>query len=147
MKKQLSAEERETYLKIKNKLPVKNKGTQTEPMQLIFLADPEMFDNDDEDYVPPSKKRKKPIDNYNNEEYDYYKKLNKTAKKSIDTSETQIAQYIKKNTLNTPLRFKILQSNMDLKLKAMALSPISCSTWTVSVSGSLYLMGSILWSL
>lgn len=125
MKKQLSAEERETYLNIKKKLPVKNKGTQTDPcedMQLIFVTDPNMFDHDsDEDYVPPSKKRKKPVDNYSNEEYDYYKKLNKATKTNIDKSESDISQYIKNNTLNKPLRFKILQSNMDMKLKAMAL--------------------------
>lgn len=70
-----------------------------------------------------SKKRKRAnVHEYDNEQdYQYYKKLSKGKKADIDTLEKEIADV---NLVTVPLRFKILESKMDLRLKSMAINKL-----------------------
>ena len=74
-----------------------------------------------EDPKEKSKKPKKPVDYYTNDEYDYYKKLKKSKKQKLDQLENTICDL---NEIKIPLRFKILESDMDIRLKAIAVTKL-----------------------
>jgi ATP-dependent Lon protease len=68
-----------------------------------------------------NKKRRKVSDDYGSEEFKYYKSLPIKKRKVIDDIENQVAET---NIVSKPLRFKIIESNMDIKLKSMAMSKL-----------------------
>lgn len=104
--------------------------------------DDEIHDNDDkekitddysdEEYKPYkenkkiNKNDKRLLDyaekNYYEDEIKFFKKLKTEEKKSIISLEKNIN---KCNDISTPLRFKILQSDMDIKLKAHAIQKLN----------------------
>lgn len=66
-------------------------------------------------------KRSKMSDEYDQDEYKYYKSLPKKARVVIDVIEKEVSEV---NIVTKPLRFKILESNMDLKLKSLAMTKL-----------------------
>jgi ATP-dependent Lon protease len=58
---------------------------------------------------------------YNKDDLKYYKKLEAKRQKLIDETENAIS---KVNNTSIPLRFKILESDMDIKLKALAINKV-----------------------
>jgi ATP-dependent Lon protease len=74
-------------------------------------------DNDDPDYTPKTNKSSK----YTKDDTIYYEKLTSKKRKIIDKIEIEIANI---NKITIPLRFKILDSNIDIKLKAIALHKV-----------------------
>lgn len=127
----LTTDEYNSYIKLKKKIKTKTRGTQTDvPLPNITLLLPktytgyeeyeeDSYDNDP-DYVP-EKKHNKLKRHYNNEDTSYYEELNKNRKKKIDKIEKQIFDI---NHVKTPLRFKILESEMDIKLKSIAMTKV-----------------------
>lgn len=96
--------------------------------------------NDDYDYNPESdrtniKRTYESIEkNYTDDELKFFKKLKTNDKNSIIRIEKNIR---KCNNLSTPLRFKILQSDMDLNLKAHAIHKLD-SLYNIDPSSSEY---------
>ena len=66
-------------------------------------------------------KRKRKFHYSSRDEDKYYQKLPKKQKQYIDNLEDDI---VKVNYVQKPMRFRILESNMDLKLKAMAINKL-----------------------
>lgn len=69
-------------------------------------------------------KRKKPKnlrERYFPEEIKYYKSLSKKQKEHIEEMETKLIDI---NHINTPFRFRILESDMDLHLKSIAIQKV-----------------------
>lgn len=102
---------------------------------------------DDPDYKP-SKKEKYPKNEnevlsnklkryYTNDDNKYYDKLNKKQKKVIDKTEKELVEI---DFFKTPMRFKILESNMDLKLKSLALKKIDELSMMCSSSSEYFKM-------
>jgi ATP-dependent Lon protease len=72
--------------------------------------------------APEEEKAKKRKYDYEDEDEEkYYRKLPKKQKQEIDKIEQEIQQV---NKTNIPLRFKILESKMDIKLKSLAISKL-----------------------
>lgn len=123
----LTRKETETYLKIRAKLITENKETQTdevqeEPMVIMLdtLAQPMGGRSSRKRTRDADDDREEPTYDDSAEE-EYYNKLSKKQKKKILKLEKEIAGV---NDVNVPLRFKILESNMDLKLKSLAISKL-----------------------
>lgn len=79
--------------------------------------------SDDTKTCCKSKKNKKrhASDEYDRDEYKYYKSLPKKIRTTIDEIEKEVSEV---NIVTKPLRFKILESNMDLKLKSLAMTKL-----------------------
>ena len=100
---------------------VQTKATQTDieaTMPVIFYMGND--GDDDSDYVP--KKRTKKTEYCFKEDEDYFKKLKMDKKKQIRALEKEIETHNKSSSI--PLRFKILESNMDISLKALAITKL-----------------------
>ena len=69
----------------------------------------------------PNKRKIKNCTSYVREEKKYYKELPNKKQKVIDEIEKQIQDI---NYVKTPMRFKILESNMDIRLKALAINKV-----------------------
>lgn len=81
--------------------------------------------NEDDDIKGTSSsccKRKRKNQNYIREEKQYYKDLNIKKQKTIDSIEDEISNI---NCVKVPMRFRILESNMDIKLKALAINKVN----------------------
>lgn len=90
-------------------------------------------DSDDEDYEEETSsgsdtdedvqdsKPENAKDMYDDDEYAYYKRLSKKQRVAIDATEKEIREI---NVSTQPLRFKILESDMDMRLKALAISKV-----------------------
>ena len=63
---------------------------------------------------------------YVHDDVNYYAKLNTLQQKNIDYIEKQITSH-NKNTV--PLRFRIIESEMDLSLKALAIQKLDALSW------------------
>jgi ATP-dependent Lon protease len=74
---------------------------------------------------------------YTNDDSKYYDKLNKKQKKVIDKTEKELVEI---DFFKTPMRFKILESNMDLKLKSLALKKIDELSMMCSSSSEYFKM-------
>jgi ATP-dependent Lon protease len=72
------------------------------------------------EFKKKSNKQKNTV-SYIREERQYYKELPKKKQKIIDNFEKQIQDI---NFVKTPMRFKILESNMDIKLKALTVNKV-----------------------
>lgn len=81
----------------------------------------ETEDETESDEYSNRRKKRKRNTQYYGEDKTYYKKLSKTQQKTIDNLEQEINEI---NFVQVPLRFRILQSDMDLRLKAIAVSKI-----------------------
>lgn len=76
----------------------------------------------DDEYVPPKMKKQQITKRYYcYDDMAYYKKLSSKKQKHIDEIE---AVLMKKNKSDIPIRFKILESQMDDNLKALAISKV-----------------------
>lgn len=79
---------------------------------------------DDEDQNIRSRKRRKQSQKkvkYYGDEKQYYNALNVKRRKTIDEIENRI---INMNYVEVPMRFRVLESDMDMRLKAMAVGKI-----------------------
>jgi ATP-dependent Lon protease len=114
------------------KVKMISKGTQTdtEPFQNITLLIPPMFDdesyyddNEDDDYELTKKEKEQRTmkRNYDKTDNKYFQELPKKKQKVINKIEKQIYDI---NNIKIPLRFKIIDSQMDIKLKAIALHKV-----------------------
>ena len=79
--------------------------------------------------TPPNPKKKRActiknpvVDEYEMNELEYYKKLSSAEKKKVAETETRI---IELNDEKIPIRFKILQSQLDEKIKAIAIQKLN----------------------
>lgn len=66
-------------------------------------------------------KKRNASDEYDKDEYKYYKSLPKKFRTTIDEIEKEVSEV---NIVTKPLRFKIIESNMDLKLKSLAMTKL-----------------------
>jgi ATP-dependent Lon protease len=105
----------------------KSKETQTDfnpiTLQNIFIM-PGHEDQDDPDYLPDDDSEDS-LDKlkrcYTHKDYEYYDKLPKKKKKYIDRMEENID---KVDFFQIPMRFRILESPIDIKLKQLAIQKI-----------------------
>jgi hypothetical protein len=67
------------------------------------------------------KRKRKNATSYIPEEKQYYKDLDTKRQKTIDCIEEEISNI---NCIKVPMRFRILESNMDIKLKALAINKV-----------------------
>lgn len=58
---------------------------------------------------------------YGTEDVDFYSMLDEEQQENIDIMESKISEI---NNVQTPIRFKILTSNMDIKLKSLAITKV-----------------------
>jgi len=91
--------------------------------------DPDYNPESDPDYNPESDPENLKINNINKDiveyckdEINYYNSLPKKKRKLIDKIEKNIIDI---NYTKTPIRFKILESDMDIKIKSIAISKIN----------------------
>lgn len=140
----ITRDEYKTYTRIKKKLSIKDQETQTEQSGekikpvIIFQRPPTSDDDDDEDYDDECesdsededaenkqelkrKLRSKTKRSYGYDDIKYYKKLDNKRQKIVDEVEEML---LKVNDGSIPLRFKIIESEMDIKLKALAISKV-----------------------
>jgi ATP-dependent Lon protease len=103
-----------------------------------------IFDNINFDKLSkrPTKKRKinntvenLAFDNYTEEEQEYFNSQNKEQKRKLSDLESEI---YKINHIDTPLRFKILQTNMKPEIKAFAIKKIEYLNGMSSGSSEYY---------
>jgi ATP-dependent Lon protease len=144
----LTREEYKTYVKLRNKVLACHKGTQTEELseraqpQMILIQNvlppPPLYEDPYEEYEEehdsesetetsepeptpkPTKKRK--LVRYFDDEVKYFNTLSTKRKNEIDNMEQSIMEL---NYTNIPIRFRVLESDMDLNLKALAISKIN----------------------
>jgi ATP-dependent Lon protease len=124
----LSNDDLKKYIALKKKIKFSNKGTQTDkPVQNITFLLPIQnqeccYDYEDPDYEPEeSEEQNKLKRNYDKDDSKYYTGMTKKKQKLIDKLEQEIFDI---NNIKIPLRFKILNSNMDIKLKAIAMHKV-----------------------
>lgn len=152
------------YNSLKNKIITLDKSTQTmpskKPKNIIIITNNKRkkqnkddsdddyyedeeseyeseYDNDetseDNDDIEPAKKKLKRF--YIDTDIEYYKALDEQTKEAIDNIERQINL---QNNTSRPLRFKILESDMDIKLKALAISKVDQLTMLDPCSSESY---------
>lgn len=106
---------------------VEDTDTETEDTEQneIIQTDEETTKDESCDCPPPApkkgKKRRNISDDYGKDEYKYYKSLPTKKRKFIDEIENKVAET---NVVSMPLRFKIIESNMDIKLKSLAMNKL-----------------------
>lgn len=118
-------------LTLKNKIKTFNKESQTtagnieDIFQNIAILISQNNDDEPEDeeeaMSDKQKQHKKLKAHYDKEDDQYYKEMPRKKRKLIDNIEKRIYDI---NNIKVPLRFKILDSNMDIKLKALALHKV-----------------------
>ena len=150
----ITREDYKTYMRIKSELCNSEKCTQTDDRKRYrdYSTD-EDEDEDEDEYESEDKDEyesedkdeyesedkdeyesedESPLKKYTREEIKYYKSLSDDNKIIIDKLEEDISA-IDSNLI--PMRFKVLQSNMDLHLKAIAISYIDQMAKMNSSSG------------
>lgn len=116
----------------KSKVKTKNKETQTEPetaiTQNIFILPPataEYDEAEDPEYFPPPEEEEEEYNRlkrgYSRDDNTYYENLSKKKRQKIDRSEEEID---KVDFTRVPMRFRILDSNIDIRLKQMAIQKL-----------------------
>lgn len=124
-------------MKKKIKKPEKETQTDIGPLtQNFFILPP---DGDDPDYIPDEEETDDPRiklkRGYTYDDNAYYDKLTKKQKKTIDKIELNLSQV---DFFKTPMRFKILESNINIKLKQLAISKIDELTLMYQGSGEYF---------
>lgn len=126
----LTKTECDTYKKLKRKIRTKNQSVQTDPTSNINVVLPDFFekfqtyfaDDDDDDCIESTKPAQSSLKRcYNKDDESYYKNLTKKKQKLIDNTEKEIFDM---NHVNVPMRFKILESNIDMSLKSIAMNKV-----------------------
>lgn len=131
----ISRSEMEIYKKVRERLLLCDKEAQTDPvvdppMIVLQLGGGGVGGGGDYDYEEEYEEEYEeddeedgsaPVIRYTRHDKQYYNTLPKKKRKRIDTLEHDIK---KVNRVETPLRFKILESDMDIKLKALAISKV-----------------------
>lgn len=123
----LTREDNKNYQSLRKKMSFKDQETQTlppppppTPIQIVFAEQEE-----DPDWFPKRARSggsSSDEHTYNDSsEEDYYRSLTKKQRKKIDKTEQDI---LRVNLKTKPLRFQILESQMDVKLKALAMSKL-----------------------
>jgi ATP-dependent Lon protease len=84
-------------------------------------ADGDGDDGEDGSRLPRKKLREKYNMYYNKADLKYYQKMDHKRQKLIDETEQSITRI---NNKEIPLRFRILESDMDIRLKALAISKV-----------------------
>lgn len=113
----------------KTKVKTKNKETQTEPetaiTQNIFILPAEYEQEDDPDYIPGIDTEEDDYNRlkkgYTRDDNTYYDNLPKRKRKKIDRMEEEVD---KVDFTRIPMRFRILDAPIDLRLKQMALQKV-----------------------
>jgi ATP-dependent Lon protease len=140
----LTREEYKTYIKLRNKVLACHKGTQTEERtqpHMILIQNvlpppaPPEYEEYEEEYddsdteteisepePTPKATKKRKLPRYFDDEVKYFNTLSSRRKKEIDNMEQSIMEL---NYSNIPIRFRVLESDMDLNLKALAISKIN----------------------
>lgn len=109
----------------KSKVKTKNKGTQTEPettmTQNIFII-PQYEEEDDPDYFPEDDNNYNRLKKgYTRDDNTYYDNLHSRKRKKIDKMEEEVD---KVDFTRIPMRFRILESPIDIRLKQMAIQKL-----------------------
>ena len=156
--------EYKTYLRIRAKLAKQTQYTQTDdahPLVILVHNDGDDEDEDDEDEDDEddededeedeededeeddasngkNKKKREHKDYYFKEDNRYFKKQCKEKQVAILRIENEIEELNK--ATQKPLRFKILESNMDIKLKSLAISKLDQLNLLEASSGEYYKM-------
>jgi ATP-dependent Lon protease len=82
-----------------------------------------------------NKKRKREQVHYHGEEKEYFRSLSKRQRDTINCIEQEICDI---NYVSVPLRFRILESDMDMRLKAIAVSKVE-QLYAIEPSSSEYM--------
>lgn len=145
----LTREEYKTYLRIKHKISMSDKGIQTddEPVTIIIQrvpmgsSDSESESDSDvesgsdtttevetetEEEPPRGRPLKRqapvtPLVRYYGEEKNYFKSLDNRKKRRINDLEKEIKDL---NYVHVPMRFRVIESDMDIHLKGIAIQKI-----------------------
>lgn len=103
---------------------VKDKSTECDDIVDCIKCDNDDYDEDYDIETEKKSKRKsknKSVTPYLPDEKAYYKNLPRKKQKIIDTIENEILDI---NLIKVPIRFRILESDMDTQLKAVALNKL-----------------------
>ena len=111
-------------IELQDAVPKKSVSTQTdwtikevEEIEVEIELEPE---SESEPKKSRKRKRRKFLDYYTLEDYDYFMKMSKRRKRKIECLENEILKEEFK-----PLRFKILNSNMPMKIKTLAIRKLN----------------------
>jgi ATP-dependent Lon protease len=135
----ISRSEMEIYRKVKERLMLCDKEIQTEVLPLPpcdYKYDEEEYEEEYEEYEE-YEEAPKSMNKYTRVDKQYYKSLSRKKRKRIDTIEYDIT---KVNRVEVPLRFKILESEMDIKIKALAISKVDIMSRMDGSSSEYYKM-------
>lgn len=162
----MTREEYRAYNRIKDKLSMQEQSTQTDkdkhfPTFVITIPkrneedDSSSEDDDDSSGCDSSEEESVTVDDpdsalvkdklkmkskrcYAREDVRYYKTLDTKRQKLVDEVEKKIMGV---NNVSVPLRFKILESDMDIKLKALAISKVDQLAMLDPASSEYYKLG------